>query len=228
MSKYYIYNCLLKNDVNLLSLAMIVSGIHFMCFYIHESVFSTIVFSLTALVSITAVSISLKFRVVLNLNTVVSGLICITSFIVALSALQYQSNDITSIFMTILWVVILGLNINNIKNVIRCEKHDDLPKDYNNRDIGNLNKFELMAVYKLKVYEIIRRRMYNKDYQFQEKHSSFFDKELNIKIEKNELISLDNKKVYDLMDIANYCKESGMDITQLTSKDFEVFEMMTI
>lgn len=228
MSKYYIYNCLLKNDVNLLSLAMIVSGIHFMCFYIHESVFSTIVFSLTALVSITAVSISLKFRVVLNLNTVVSGLICITSFIVALSALQYQSNDITSIFMTILWVVILGLNINNIKNVIRCEKHDDLPKDYNNRDIGNLNKFELMAVYKLKVYEIIRRRMYNKDYQFQEKHSSFFDKELNIKIEKNELISLDNKKVYDLMDIANYCKESGMAITQLTSKDFEVFEMMTI
>lgn len=228
MSKYYIYNCLLKNDVNLLSLAMIISGVHFMAFYNYESLFSTIVFSLTALVSITALLISLKFKVVLNLNTAVSGLICISSLIVALSALQYQSNDITSIFMTILWVVILGLNINNIKNVIRCEKHDDLPKDYNNRDLEKLNKFELMAIYKLKVYEIVRRRIYNEDYQFQEKHSSFFDKELNIKIEKNELISLVDKKVYDLMDIAHYCKESGVDITKLTSKDFEVFEMMTI
>lgn len=228
MSKYYIYNCLLKNDVNLLSLAMLISGLHFVAFYTHESLFSTIVFSLTSLISIAALLISIKFKVVLNLNTEVSGLILISSLIVALSALQYQSNDITSVFMTIFWVVILGLNANNIKNVIRCEKHDDLPKDYKNRELEKFNKFELISVYKLSVYEIIRRRIYNQDYQFQEKHSLFFDERLNLKIENNELISMDNKKVYDLMDIVHYCKESGVDITKLTSKDFEIFEMMII
>lgn len=194
MSKYYIYNCLLKNDVNLLSLAMLISGLHFVAFYTHESLFSTIVFSLTSLISIAALLISIKFKVVLNLNTEVSGLILISSLIVALSALQYQSNDITSVFMTIFWVVILGLNANNIKNVIRCEKHDDLPKDYKNRELEKFNKFELISVYKLSVYEIIRRRIYNQDYQFQEKHSLFFDERLNLKIENNELISMDNKK----------------------------------
>jgi len=228
MSKYYIYNCLLKNDVNLLSLAMLISSVHFIAFYSHESLFSTIVFSLTVLVSMVALLISLKFKVVINLNTSISGMICLSSLVVALSALQYQSNDITSIFMTMLWMVILGLNINNIKNLIRCEKHDKLPKDYKKLDLEKLSKFELMAVYKLKVYEIVRRRIYNEEYQFQEKHSLFFDEKLNLKIENNELISMDNKKVYDLMDIAHYCKESGVDITKLTSKDFEVLEMMTI
>lgn len=228
MSKYYIYNCLLKNDVNLLSLSILISGVHFIAFYNHESLFSTIVFSLTTLVTITALIISLKSKVVLNLNTAVSALICLSSLVVALSALQYQSNDITSIFLTILWMIILGLNINNIKNLIRCEKHDNLPDHYKDRDLEKFSKFELIAVYKLRVYEIIRRRTYNEKYQFQEKHSIFFDKELNMTIKNNELISMNNKKNYDLMDIAQYCKECSVDITKLTFKDFEVFEMMTI
>jgi hypothetical protein len=224
MSKHYIYNCLIKNDVNLIGLATLLSVLHFLCFYKQEGVFSAVIILIAALVSILALALSLRLRVVLNLRQHISSLILGSVVLSVISSIQYQTNDISSVFITVLGMVIIVFSGLNIKDILYTTKLTELPSA-DKKTMADYSISDVIALYKLKLYEVIR---VNDDNELDRKYSLFFDYRINMIVDKYEMKTLDDGKSYRLHDFANYCKEHDINTSKMTAEDFEVFKMMII
>lgn len=222
MSKHYIYNCLIKNDVNLLGLATLLSVIHHLCFYKQESVFSMAIISIAALISVITLCLSIRMKAVLNLRTTVASLILGSVILSIFTAMQYQTNNISSFFITMLGMVIIIFGIFNIKEMIYMKKIADLP---DTKPDGEYSNSDVIAFYRLKLYEVIR---YDVDKEINQKYSLFFDYRINMAVSNYELTDLEKGQTYSLHDFVNYCKEHNMKISKTTKEDFEVYKMMII
>lgn len=224
MSKHYIYNCLIKNDVNLIGLATLLCVLHYIGFYNQEGVFTTIVISVAALLSAIALALSLRLKVVLNLRQDVSFLILGSVFLIVVSSIQYQTNDITSLFITAFGMIIIVFSGLNVKGLLYTTKITDLPS-VDKKSMADYTISDVISLYRLKIYEIIRR---NNDEMLERKYSLFFDYRINMIVDTYEMRDLDNGKEYQLNDFASYCKEHDINMSKLTKEDFEVFKMMII
>lgn len=222
MSKHYIYNCLIKNDVNLLGLATLLSVIHHLCFYKQESVFSMAIISIAALISVITLCLSIRMKAVLNLRTTVASLILGSVILSIFTAMQHQTNNISGFFITMLGMVIIVFGIFNIKEMIYMKKIADLP---DTKSDGEYSTSDMIAFYKLKLYEVIR---YDIDKEINQKYSLFFDYRINMSVSNYDLIDLEKGQTYSLHDFVNYCKEHDMKISKTTKEDFEVYKMMII
>lgn len=225
MSKHYIYNCLIKNDVNLIGLATLLGVLHFLCFYKQEGIFTTIVISVAALLSAIALFLSLRLKVVLNLKQDVSFLILGSVFLIVVSSIQYQTNDISSLFITAFGMIIITFSSLNVKELLYTTKITDLPS-VDKKSMEDYSISEVVSLYKLKIYEVIKRDDDND--MLERKYSLFFDYRINVIVDTYEMRDLDNGKDYQLNDFASYCKEHDINMSKLTKEDFEVFKMMII
>lgn len=224
MSKHYIYNCLIKNDVNLIWLATLLGVLHFLCFYKQEGIFSTVIILIASLISMLALALSIRLKVVLNLRQHISSLILGSVVLSIISSIQYQTNDISSVFITVLGMVIVVFSGLNIKDILYTTKLAELPGD-DKKTMADYSISDVVALYKLKIYEVIR---INDDNELDRKYSLFFDYRINMIVDKYEMKTLDDGKPYLLHEFANYCKEHDINTSKMTKEDFEVFKMMII
>ena len=222
MSKHYIYNCLIKNDVNLLGLATLLSVIHHLFFYKQESVFSMVIISIAALISAITLGLSIRMKAVLNLRTTVASLILGSVILSIFTAIQHQTNDISGFFITMLGMVIIVFGIFNIKEMIYMKKIAELP---DTKSDGEYSSADVVAFYRHKLYEVIR---YDLDNKINQKYSLFFDYRINMAVSNYELTDLEKGQTYSLRDFLNYCKEHDMNLLKTSKEDFEVYKMMII
>jgi hypothetical protein len=195
-----------------------------MCFYKQESTFATAIISVSALMATITLAMSIRLKVVLNLRQYISSLILGSVVLSIISSIQYQTNDISSLFITALGVCIIVFSGINMRELIYATKIKDVDSiDKTKR--SDYSESELITLYKLKIYEIIRR---DDDSMLDRKYSLFFDYRINMIVDQSEMRSLDSDKFYSLYDFAGYCKDSGFDTSKMTKEDFEVFKMMII
>lgn len=224
MSKYYIYNCLIKNDINLVWIATLLSLFHCVAFYSHQSFVPTAIVVISFIISSLALGISLKTKTVLNLKQNVSMSLLSAVTLVGFNSMLNQSNNISGIFITALNIGLIIFSIVNIKELFHTVKVDNLVG--NNQSIGALEASEIITLYKLSIYEVIR--LHNNGYRY-EKNSIFYDFKINTVITKNyEFVSMDDGKSYSLINLALHCKDNDINIIKITRNDFEVFKMAMI
>lgn len=230
MSKHYIYNCLVKNDINLLWIATLLSFVHFLCFYQQEGIFSIVTISIVALISTITLALSIRMKVVLNLRQSSSFLILGAVFLSVFLSIQYKTNEISSVFINMLGMFIIFFSVINIKEIIYTKKLNNLASN-DKQTIAEYSILEMISLYKLKIHEIIRLEhgvKNNYGSGLDKKYSLFFDYRLNMIVDDYEMTTLDDSKVYSLHDFANYCKEHEINTTKMTKEDFEVYKMMII
>lgn len=224
MSKHYIYNCLIKNDVNLIGLATLFSVLHFLCFYKQEGVFSTVIILIASLISMLALALSIRLKVVLNLRQHISSLILGSVVLSIINSIQYQTNDISSVFITVLGMVIIVFSGLNIKDILYTTKLTELPSG-DKKTMADYSISDVIALYKLKIYEVVR---INDDNELDRKYSLFFDYRINMIVDNYDMKALYDGKTYSLHTFSNYCKENDVDTSKITKEDFEVFKMLII
>jgi hypothetical protein len=195
-----------------------------MCFYKQESPFSTIVILITALMATITLAMSIRLKVVLNLRQYISSLILGSVVLSIISSIQYQTNDVSSLFITALGVCIIVFSGINMRELIYATKIKDV-SSLDRTEKTDYSESDIITLYKLKIYEIIRR---DEDSILDRKYSLFFDYRINMIVDQSEMRSLDSDKFYSLYDFAGYCKDHDLNTSKMTAQDFEVFKMMII
>lgn len=222
MNKHYIYNCLLKNDINLVWLASLLSLFHCIYFYEQESLWSISIVSTSLLLSSIALSLSIRMKVILNLHQHVASFILAGVIFSLITWLQYQTNDISTLFIMTLAIVGIIFSGVSLKNLLGSSKLEGLPE--NKKLIDDMTTSDVIGIYKLDIYEVIRQG----DDLLDKKYSLFFDYRLNMSIDKYDMTSMINGKIHSLHDFATHCKENNINLSTISKEDFEVFNMMII
>lgn len=224
MSKYYIYHCLIKNDINLVWIATLFSLLHCAAFYNYQSFVPTFIVIGSFIVSSLALAISLKTKTVLNLKQGIALSFLSAVTLACFNSVVNKSNDVSGIFITMLNIGAVVFSIVNIKELFHTVKIDDLVS--NNHSISTLEASEIVTLYKLSIYEVIR--LDNNGYRYDDKRSTFYDFKINMIIEHYDFKSMDDGKIYSLMNFAHHCKDNDINIKKITKDDFEVFKMAMI
>ena len=221
MNRHYIYNCLLKNDVILLWMTSFFSVFHYLYFYDQEFLSSTVVLSSVLIASIGLI-ISMKLKIVINLYKTKILLMFIAIILACISAIKENTNDITNMFVIIICLLVIVFSGLTLKEIIFSKKIEQSAGAVST-PVSNMIISEVIGLYKLKTYEFIYI-----DEDSGKKNNLFFDYRLNLVINNNEMISVENGKVYCLLDFAEYCRVNNIDPFYLSKEDFEVYKMMTI